>query len=410
MSQSIIDQIDELIENEEHDKLFELFDNAQGEDRWTVLEAALEEELTEDVLERLAPLTQDPESPGKEAEPWSLKGLAHYYDDEIDDALEAFSAALQINPRHIPALMGRSLVMRELEYDSAAKLDIGKAQWLLEDVTAETEDEDKRQTKAEVHRVLANMALEDEDIDAARAAFEVATEVGYEDASYPLELARLLSLEGELIEAIEAVNKSVERDDVGLEALLLKSHLLGMAGKNQEAIEVARSAVAIDPEEPYSQAQLASVLLLAGRTQEVLEACDKAIELEPEMPDSYSLKAAALQALGRAEEIDAQWEHFLQEPPDLPGFMYGDNFDPYEEAADTLAELGNMDPNDLMAMANQLFQSGQIPEALRPLMEQAMRDLPAMLQQMPDLMKAMPPGMADQLGALNHGSSIADDD
>lgn len=404
MSQTLEERLSAIQDNEDQDAIMALHDELEDiDERIFVLQAALEMECYREVIERLAPLTGDVEAPGEDPRPWTLRGLAHFYDDELGDAQAALSAALKVDARHVPALMARAMVLRDLDYERAGALDIEKAQWLLSDVDAETEDEEQRDLKAQVHNLLATFALEDDERQEAIKMLRVASDVGVDDADYPLDLARLLSLEGDPAGALDAVNAAIERDDLLLEALLMRCQLLGALARHEEAVHAAREAVAIDDEEPYSHTQLAAMLVMAGRFDEALDAANKAIALEPELPDAHQLRVAALQALKRDAEITEADRNLMGELPDLPGFIYGERFDPYEEAGDVLAEMGNMDPSQLMGLADQFFQTGQLPEQLRPLMEQVMQDLPAMLQQMPDIMQNLPPDMANQLAAMTGG-------
>lgn len=410
MSETLTEKLEAILEDENEEALGELLGSTTDqEERFKILETALQMEAYELVLENTKDQTADTEKPGADARPWTMRGLALFYQDYLEDAQLALTVALKVNPRSVEALMGRSMVLRELNFERAAMLDIDKAQMLVSEISPDDDDE-RCALKAEVHNLRASFALEDEQPEVAVEELRAAAAACPQDATYALDLGRLLTLQGDMEGAIAALDQAIDNDELLIEALLLKSHTLGLLTRHEEAIAAARQAVEIDDEEPFSLVQLAGALLLANRPKDVLETLDKAAEIDAEMPDIYHLKMAALQAVGRAGELGPEAQQYLSEAPDLPNFLYGERFDPYSDAADTLAELSSMDPQELMGMANELFDSGQLPEALRPLMEQVMRDLPAMLEQMPEMLGMLPPEMAGQLQALTGGGAGASKD
>lgn len=381
----------ELLEEESYEELLTLLED---QDDPALLhykvDALIETEDFDAALDLLEPLTTNPSSPGQDARPWTQRGFTLYYLDELADAQQSFTVALKIDAGDVRALTGRALVYRENEFHRASQLDLDKALFVLEDVTADTEPRERRVQKAEVYSILADFAMEDDEHEAAREAFDAMIAVCPDEPNYQLDYARFLSLQGELEKAEAACRAAVELDELLIEAMLLRSYILGALARPQDAVAAARQAVELDEEEPYSHLQLASALALVGDFEAVLQSAQAAQELEPDLPDSYQLMAAALDTLDRGEEITDQMRAYLQEPADLPGFLYGERFDPYGEVARTMDEMANLSPDELKQMANELFSSGMLPDALRPMMEQVISDLP-------NLLKQMPPGMLENL-------------
>jgi tetratricopeptide (TPR) repeat protein len=390
-TQALEARVKALLEEEAYEEALDLLEEANDPAlEHYKIDALIELEDYDGALDLLDPLTGDPASPGTDSRPWTQRGFVLYYLDELADAQESFSLAIKINGQDVRALMGRALVYRENEYQRAAQLDLERALSTLSGVTAETDDREQRLLKAEVYSLMADFALEDEDNDAARAAMDQMVILCPEEAGYHLERARFLSLQGDLEAALESCVAATAADELMIEAWLLRSYILGALARTDEALEVARQAVRIDEEEPYSHLQLASVLALKGDFEAVLAEAGAAQGYDPELSDSYQLQAAALDMLGRSEEITDEMRHQLQEPADLPGFLYGERFDPYGEVARTMTEMASLSPQELQDMANELFSSGMLPDALRPMMQQVIQDLP-------NLLKQMPPGMLDNL-------------
>ncbi len=401
------EKIEALLENEEDDQLLDMLEACVDPDeKFYLLEAALQIEAYDQVIEHIeaAVGAQDEAS---DARLWMLMGFARYYQDDLEDAQEAFTKAIKLDPMEVRALMGRALVFREIDFERAARLDLDRALMLLEDVTPDTEDAEIRALKAEVFNAQATMAIDDEDHEATEAALRHAVDVCPEDATYGLDLARHLTLTGKIKEALEALNAAIDADDLLLEAQLLKSYVLGALGQTKAAVQTARDAVDLDDEEPYSLLQLANALMLDGRFEEVLATAEQAIALEPELPDGYQIKMAALHGLGRSEEATDDMEPYFEELADLPNFLFGERFDPYADAASSLSEMVNMSPDDLMKFSEQFFATGQLPQELKPVMDQILQNLPDLLQQMPGLAQMMPPEIAAQLSAPSPGPAAA---
>ncbi len=410
--QTLSNRIEDLLDEENFEQAVTLLQNADEdvtEIRHDLIDHLIEAAQFDIALEVLAPLTKDATNPGENSATWTQLGFIYYYLDELADAQVALSTALKVNKRDVRALTGRSLVNRETDFARAATLDLERALMIMSNVDQNTEDEDKRHLKAEVYNVMADFAMEDEEPAKALEAFDAMVLLCPDDADYQLDLARYLSLQGELEKAIIHCTEAIEADELTIEAHLLRSYLQGAIAEPDAAIESARQALAIDDEEPYSHLQLASCMALKGDFDAVLRHAGDALNLEPDLADAHHMIAAALDTLGRAEEITNDTRAFLQQPTELPGFLYGERFDPYGEIATNMDELANMSPDQLQALTGEIFNSGMLPESLRPMMEQMLQNLPEMLQNMPPgMMDNLNPEMLSQLGNLTGGAPAQD--
>jgi tetratricopeptide (TPR) repeat protein len=398
MSQDLKSQIQELLEVEDYEQVLEILqDNTDPELLPFRVEALMETDQFEEAADLLRPLTVDPKAPSP-AWAWMWRGFLHYELDEQEDAKEAFTLALKREPRNVKALIGRALVYRELDFDRAAGLDLDKAMMVLGEVTPETEDPEQRRLKANIHNLRADFALDEDKADVALAELRTAAALVPDDPDYALDLARLLSLQGEVEAAVEACDQAIEGDEGFIEAYLLRSYLMGVLGNGDEALASAHKALEVDPEEAFNHLQLASALVLKGDFEAALASARAAIEADPDLPDGYQLAAAALETLGRAEEITEEMRAYFQETAQLPSFLYGERFDPYSDVARVMDEMGAMDPDELRRATEQLFAEGVLPEAFRPMMEQVIQNLPELLQNMPpEMLQGFNPAMLQQL-------------
>ena len=213
MSQDLKSQIQELLEVEDYEQVLEILqDNTDPELLPFRVEALMETDQFEEAADLLRPLTVDPKAPSP-AWAWMWRGFLHYELDEQEDAKEAFTLALKREPRNVKALIGRALVYRELDFDRAAGLDLDKAMMVLGEVTPETEDPEQRRLKANIHNLRADFALDEDKADVALAELRTAAALVPDDPDYALDLARLLSLQGEVEAAVEACDQAIEGDE-----------------------------------------------------------------------------------------------------------------------------------------------------------------------------------------------------
>ncbi|MEO1269120.1 MAG: tetratricopeptide repeat protein [Myxococcota bacterium] len=393
-------QAQTLIDDEAYEEALGLLEGAEDPELVRLrAEALMELEEFEEAEEEWDSLDLSFEEPGTDARPWSLRGFLSYYLDEAEEAKAAFDQALKLDGHHVRSMLGRSLVLREMEFDRAALLDLDRALMVLED--ADEGDEKAQAFRGETHNLKATYALDDEDYEAAEQHLRNACKANPDDPEYLLDLARLLSLTGRVEDAMTTAHQASELDELLLQAHLLRSQLLGLNGRSAEAVQVARDTIELDDEEPYSWLQLAAALTLRNDHEGALEAAERAIALDDELIDGHQLRVASLQALGREVELSAELRARLSEPPDLPDFLYGDRFDPYEQAQDALQEMADMSPDQIKELTDEVFNMLGLPPQLRPMVESMMENLPSMLQQYPGLAKGqIPPDLMSSLGGM----------
>jgi len=403
-----------------HDELYEdALEALEGQDSPEACrlraEALIGLEEFDDALAVLEPLVDGVPDDAQDAEALGLIGLCLYYVDELQESRDVLNRALRRDGANITALQARAIVHRDLEFQRASELDLDRALMVLED------DPDRRDLLGATWNIKAGFAIEDENHVGAEAALKKAIAADPEHSEYTLELARLYVVLNRTADALALLDGLLERDNLVIEAWLLKSQILYLTGRADDAHANTRAALEADDAEPYIYVQLGSFALYQQQWLEAIEHADKAIELDSNVVDSYQIKAAALRSLGRDAEIVGDLADLESSTPDLPGFIFGERINPAELAAEALEEAANMDPAQLRGMIEHLFASGQLPEAMRPMVEMTLENLPAILESMPamtgmspqELMSRMHtnPSLAGPLGlTLGEDGEIEQDD
>lgn len=343
-----------------------------GLEDWDELPEALEEAM---------------ETPGPVGRAEVMRAYVTLYTGELDEAVGLFDAALAAVPEEPDALRGKAVAVRFLGEDADAAADcLKRALAALPQVDADHATPRTMHKRAQCLRDLGILAIEDDDLANAELHWLAASRARPEDGEYLLDLARLYSHLERRDDAVRMAHAAVEATPLLVEAYALASHCLAMDQRFEEAVDAAQQGIDADPEEPFSYANLANTLLLAGKFEESLAAANIAIRLDPTLPDPYQVRAAALDTLGRVDEFPSEDAGFLQQEPALPLFLFGELFATGLSLDDVLAQVAQMSPDDLKRAAEDALQSGLLPEAMRPMVESMMGQLPQLMQQLPALM------------------------
>ena len=116
-------------------------------------------------------------------------------------------------------------------------------------------------------------------------------------------MGEALRLLGRHPEALEAVDRAIEREPDNAYALGTRGLVLRALGRREEAVEALCAALRIDPTLAWAQLlELGETLRLLGWHAEALEVLDRAIEREPDNAYALGTRGQVLRALGRREE------------------------------------------------------------------------------------------------------------
>lgn len=361
---------------------------------------------------------------------YGAAGWAAYHLDKPEAGREYFDQALQLDSEEASLLIGRALVLMELEEFELAKADLNKAHH---------QDREDR----EVLALLGELEMRSGNLESARKHLEAAVELAPEP-EVALMLARVRYVSGDMTGALSIIDEAIDDDDdLALEALLFRSFLRAQHGQIRQARSDAIRASNLFPDEAFAFVQLANVELAAEKVSMVQRAAERAVLLDPSLPDSYMARGAAYQMMGMEEEAKKDFDRAQRAPLELPLFLLGPAYEaigaanPFAGAGASLFDLfgeagaGGFDPSsfasafkdlgagfggfgggfggggeekegepgkksagkgpipgmDPMGMLNQIFDdSGNVKGSLKPIFEMALKNAPK-------IMKNMPPGL-----------------
>ena len=373
------------------------------------LEAEDYEEAVEDAQAAL-------EGGWETAKVYAVLAWSHYHSDRPERARESFDQALAVEEYDPSLLMGRALVLMELDELELARADLTNA------IHSGDPGSELFAMRGEVYGRLGNLEQAERDIRRAR-------ETDPEDPDYALSQARLFFVTERHDQALVAADDAVAAEEPALDALLLRSYLHLVQGRLKEARDDAMRASNGYPDEAFAFIQLAYVQLASGNTALALKASERAVRLDPTLSDAYQARGAARQMKGEAGARE-DYKKASQADTELPVFLFGpfhgslqrtalgasarqvlERFVDFSEAPPQAAgpdpqasgapggfpDLAGSFPFpglDPMKMLGQVFDDeGNVRGPFKPILQMAMRNAPQML-------KHVPPGMLKNMGGL----------
>ncbi len=190
------------------------------------------------------------------AEEWVKKGIELGELGRLEEALEAYNKATELDPQLAEAWYNKGVALDEL----------GRLEEALEAYNKATEI-DPQLAKAWYNKGVALYKL------------------------------------GRLEEELEAFTKAIEIDPHYARAWYNKGVTLGQLGRREEELEAYNKAIEIDPKDAQAWHNKGAILYELGRPpEETLEAFNKAIEINPHYAPAWNGKGAILYELGRPPE------------------------------------------------------------------------------------------------------------
>ncbi|MEM1348059.1 MAG: tetratricopeptide repeat protein [Myxococcota bacterium] len=360
---------------------------------------------------------------------YALAGWIQLYMDEPDQARGHFDRVLEQAPEDTSALMGRAMVLQELNEPELARADL-------------TQGIEVDPGNASLYALRAEVDLKLGDVDQAERDLRKAVGADDTEPEYALALARVRAVRGIIDEALELTERALrQQEEPSLEALLLRSYLRLANGKLEGARSDAMSASNKFPDEAFALVQLARVQLTQGNTSMALKAAERAVKLDPSLPDAYAVRGAARQLEGDAAGGAEDMKRAERAPAELPLFLFGGAVEAlgvdalhdevvgrYDEAnapsqppprgfpgmPSGLGGMGGfpgmggmgMDPSQMMGMLSQVFDDeGNIRPMFKPMMNMVLKNAPSLLKNMPKSMLknvgGVDPEMLDQFDVEN---------
>jgi len=108
--------------------------------------------------------------------------------------------------------------------------------------------------------------------------------------------------EGRYEEALQVVDKALERNPDDANAWYLMGMALGRLGRYEEALQAYDKVLELNPDDEHAWGAKGIALIELGRSEEALQAYNKALELSPDISKTWYGKAFEFDKLGRYEE------------------------------------------------------------------------------------------------------------
>jgi len=160
---------------------------------------------------------------------------------------------------------------------------------------------------------LAAKGRFDEEIENYRKAIQINPD--FYGAPYNLGIA--LAARGQFDEAIENYYKAIQINPNSFNALNNLGNALAAKGRFDEAIKNYRQAIQINPNFSGALDNLGSALAAKGQFDEAIENYRKAIQINSTRPETFSHMGMTLGQLGRTREAVAQYREALRLNPNL---------------------------------------------------------------------------------------------
>src|SRR5215471_7657860 len=165
---------------------------------------------------------------------------------------------------------------------------------------------------ARVHQLLAESALEDQDVSLAETEFQKALEINPHSAEVATELAELKRSQSKFDEAIAFYSKAAEIGPLDYEIAYGLGACYTYKQDYARAIEWLRRSVAMSPDSGAAHFALGNALFQGGDWNAAVPELTASLRLEPRMKQAYFLLGRAYSKLGRKQDADAAFQKLDQ--------------------------------------------------------------------------------------------------
>ncbi|MCZ6787687.1 MAG: rhomboid family intramembrane serine protease [Planctomycetota bacterium] len=304
-----------------------------------------------------------------------IEGGRHKENEEYELAIERFSEAIRLEPKHLWAYNQRGQARRWAghyedaieDFTTAIRLDAtdpfafderGRAQSSLENYKAAIADFTKAlEFDPEFHWSYAGRGdarMEKGDLDGAIKDLTKAIELDpeYEWAYTIRGMARRKN--GDFGDAIEDFNQSIRLDPTDPWSYDRRARVYGDLGKHKGAIIDFTKAIEVDAEYEWSYLGRAEARLKIGELDGAIADCTRAIRLDSEWPYAHVVRGRVLEAKGNVEDAIEDYERAIEIQPDYGTAHYYLGF-----------ALSQDDEEGALAAFERAMEHGQrVPEVL----------------------------------------------
>jgi tetratricopeptide (TPR) repeat protein len=165
---------------------------------------------------------------------------------------------------------------------------------------------------ARVHQLLAESALEAQDVSLAETEFQKAFQINPHSVEVATALAELKRSQSKFDEAITYYSKAAEIGSVDYEIAYGLGACYTYKQDYPRAIEWLRKSVAMSPDSAAAHFALANALFQSGDWNAAVPELLSSLRLEPGMKQAYFLLGRSYAKLGRKQEADAAFQKLDQ--------------------------------------------------------------------------------------------------
>ncbi len=196
-------------------------------------------------------------------------------DNDLDAAVQAFTAAIVLNPELTEAFVGRGDVYNDLGQFRRAFSDFDRAVQLDEE-------------SADAYRGRGVAGLNLGEVDDARSDLETSIELDPDNPAGYVELGLWhLAVEGDIVTAQAAIREAIERDPEYAEAYYINALVLQSQGQAEAAIDSFGAAIEIEPDNTEFLSARANLYESLGDYDNAVDDMTAVIEIDPEDSSPY---------------------------------------------------------------------------------------------------------------------------
>jgi tetratricopeptide (TPR) repeat protein len=247
----------------------------------------------------LAPLPADRST--MTAEDWHSRGRALLWKSEHDDAIDAYTQAIELDPKSTKSYNNRAIVWRQLgqndkalaDYDKVLLLEPGSPRTLNNRAILKRSLEDYDGALADLDQVVAggkvgplalrNRALTKRlmgDIEGARADLQLALDSNPKDARSYAQVGSTWAWTHDWDRALSAYEQAIAISDKYTFPVLARARILYILGRQQEASDAVDHVLRLDPHDNRARRVRAHLHMLAGRHDAAKRDLDFCLENE----------------------------------------------------------------------------------------------------------------------------------
>ncbi|MBF0357160.1 MAG: tetratricopeptide repeat protein [Magnetococcales bacterium] len=221
----------------------------------------------------------------------------------LDEAIDCYQTALNINPENISALSNMGFALRSKGRLDEAVISCRRAILIKPDF-------------ADAYSNLGSALKDQGKLDEAVASFEKAIEITPDSAIICYNLGSALKDQGKLDEAVASFEKAIEIKPDFAVAYSNLGNTLKEQGRLDEAVASFEKAIVIAPDSAVEYYNLGGVLKKQGRLEEAVASLKKAVAIKGDFAEAYANLGNTLKEQGRLDEAVASFEKAIAITPD----------------------------------------------------------------------------------------------